>query len=143
VKASDVRYLVDAGPLIGWFSRRDQWHDWSTRALRAVDDVLWTSEAVFTEACYQLGGNTPEVAALVELADGGHLQLLAPLGPATGRLRMLLAKYPHMDVCDASLVLLSEQYPTAKIVTLDVRDFTVYRRYRNEVLPLICPGESG
>ncbi len=86
VKASDVRYLVDAGPLIGWFSRRDQWHGWSTQALQAVDDVLWTSEAVLAEACYQLGGNTPEVAALVELADSGHLRLLSPLSQATGRL---------------------------------------------------------
>ena len=139
VKASDVRYLVDAGPLIGWFSRRDQWHDWSTQALQAVDDVLWTSEAVFAEACYQLGGNGPEVTALVELADSGHLQLLSPFAGSTGRLRILLAKYPRMDVCGASLVLLSEAHPAAKIVTLDVRDFSIYRRFRNEVLPLICP----
>ncbi len=139
MKASDVRYLVDAGPLIGWFSRRDQWHGWSTHALQAVDDVLWTSEAVFAEACYQLGGNTPEVAALVELVDTGHLRLLAPLSLMTGRLSTLLAKYPRMDVCDASLVILSEMHPAAKIVTLDVRDFAVYRRFRNEALPLICP----
>lgn len=139
MEASDVRYLVDAGPLIGWFSRRDQWHAWSTQALQAVDDVLWTSEAVFAEACYQLGGNTPEVAALVELVGSGHLRLLAPFGLAAGRLRSLLAKYPRMDVCDASLVLLSEMHPAAKIVTLDVRDFGIYRRFRNEVLPLICP----
>lgn len=139
MKASDVRYLVDAGPLIGWFSRRDQWHAWSTQALRAVDDVLWTSEAVFAEACYQLGGNTPAVTALVELVDSRHLRLLAPFGLATGRLRTLLAKYPRMDVCDASLVLLSELHPEAKIVTLDVRDFGIYRRFRNEPLPLICP----
>lgn len=139
MKASDVRYLVDAGPLIGWFSRRDQWHDWSTQALQAVDDVLWTSEAVFAEACYQLGGNTPEVAALAGLADSGHLRLLPALGVATGRLRTLMAKYPRMDVCDASLVLLSEMHPDARIVTLDVRDFGIYRRRRNEPLPLICP----
>jgi hypothetical protein len=94
VKASDVRYLVDAGPLIGWFSRRDQWHAWSTQALLAVDDVLWTSESVFAEACYQLGGNTPEVAGLVELADSGHLRLLASFSLATSRLRSRLAKYP-------------------------------------------------
>lgn len=139
VKASDVRYLVDAGPLIGWFSRRDQWHDWSTQALRSIDDVLWTSEAVFAEACYQLGGNTPEVTALTELADSGHLRLLQALGVATSRLRVLMAKYPRMDVCDASLVLLSEMHPEARIVTLDVRDFGIYRRFRNEALPLICP----
>ncbi len=139
MKVSAVRYLVDAGPLIGWFSRRDQWHAWSTQALQAADDVLWTSGAVFAEASYQLGGNTREVAVLAEQADSGHLQLLAPLGSGTGRLRVLPAKYPRMDVCDASLVRLSETHPAAKIVTLDVRDFSVYRRFRNEPLPLICP----
>lgn len=50
-----------------------------------------------------------------------------------------MAKYPRMDVCDASLVLLSEMHPEARIVTLDVRDFGIYRRFRNEALPLVCP----
>lgn len=101
--------------------------------------MLWTSEAVLAEACYQLGGNSPEVAGLVELTESGHLRLLSPLGMAPGRLRALLAKYARMDICDASLVMLSEMYPEAKIITLDVRDFTIYRRFRNEALPLICP----
>jgi hypothetical protein len=65
--------------------------------------------------------------------------LLSPLSLATGRLRTLLAKHPRMDVCDATLVILSVMHPGAKIVTLDVRDFAVYRRFRNETLPLICP----
>ena len=108
MKDSDVRYLVDAGPLIGWFSRRDQWHGWSIHTLQSIDDVLCTSEAVFAEACYQLGGNSPEVAALVALVESEHLRLLPAVGVAPGRLRILLAKYLRMDVCDATLVLLSE-----------------------------------
>jgi len=51
----------------------------------------------------------------------------------------LLAKYPFMDAGDASLVVLSERIPKAKIVTTDVRDCTVYRRFRDEPLPLIHP----
>ena len=44
-----------------------------------------------------------------------------------------------MDAGDASLVVLSERFPKAKIITTDVRDSTVYRRFRNEPLPLIHP----
>jgi hypothetical protein len=44
-----------------------------------------------------------------------------------------------MDAGDASLVVLSELHPKAKIITTDVRDFTVYRRFRHEALPLIHP----
>ena len=142
MKASAVRYLVDAGPLIGWFSRRDQWHDWSVQALRTADDRVWTSETVFAEACYQLGQNTPEVAALVEIVEGGQLQVLATVGTNAARLRGLLAKYPDMDVCDASIVILSEQFPAAKVLTIDVRHFTVYRRFRNEPIPLIAPSQN-
>lgn len=44
-----------------------------------------------------------------------------------------------MDVSDASLVILSEQFPRAMVLTLDVRHLTVYRRFREEPLPLIHP----
>jgi hypothetical protein len=33
-----------------------------------------------------------------------------------------------MDAGDATLVVLSEQYPRAKLLTVDTRDFAVYRR---------------
>jgi hypothetical protein len=33
----------------------------------------------------------------------------------------------------------SELYPKAKSITTDVRDFKVYRRFRNEILPLLHP----
>lgn len=139
MKASDVRYLVDAGPLIGWFNQRDQWHAWSGQALQAVDDVLWTSEAVFMEACYHLGGNSREVAALVQLVQDELLQVLPTVGEHADRAQSLLAKYNVMDVGDASLVILSELYPRAKLLTLDMRHFVLYRRFRDEPLPLIHP----
>ena len=45
-----------------------------------------------------------------------------------------------MDAGDASLGVLSELHPQAKIIiTTDVRDFTVYRRFRHAALPLIHP----
>ncbi len=142
MKASDVRYLVDAGPLIGWLSRRDQWHDWSVRTVRAIDEPLWTSELVFAEACWQLGQNSEEVTALLELAEGGALHVVPTIAAGAGRVRGLLAKYAAMDVCDASLVFLSECHPKAKLVTVDVRDFSVYRRFRDEPRPLVCPARG-
>lgn len=68
----------------------------------------------------------------------GRLRIL-PGWEQSDRLNLLLEKYPQMDAGDASLVVLSERFPKAKIITTDVRDFTVYRRFRNEALPLIHP----
>ncbi|MDO8539252.1 MAG: hypothetical protein Q7S40_02345 [Opitutaceae bacterium] len=44
-----------------------------------------------------------------------------------------------MDAADASLVVLSELYPKAKLLTIDARHFGIYRRRENEALPLIAP----
>lgn len=44
-----------------------------------------------------------------------------------------------MDACDGTPVVLSEQFPKAKIITVDIRDFPIYRRGGREPLPLIMP----
>lgn len=49
-------------------------------------------------------------------------------------------KHEAVDAADASLVVLSETYPDAKILTADRADFTVYRRFRSQKLPVVCPG---
>ena len=71
--------------------------------------------------------------------ESGHLRLIAPIESNVVRLVALMEKYERMDICDGSLVVLSEQFPKAKIITIDRRDFPVYRRFGREPLPLIMP----
>jgi hypothetical protein len=47
-----------------------------------------------------------------------------------------------MDAADASLVVLSELFPKAKVITTDRRDFTVYRRFKRQRIPAVFPPES-
>jgi hypothetical protein len=51
-----------------------------------------------------------------------------------------MLKYEAMDAADASLVVLSEMYPEATVITTDRADFTVCRRFRAQKLPVVCPG---
>ena len=53
-----------------------------------------------------------------------------------------MADYAEMDLWDATLVALSELYPKARLVTLDVRDFTIYRRADGTPVPIIAPGRG-
>jgi len=46
-----------------------------------------------------------------------------------------------MDAADASLVVLSEMYRHANIITTVRRDFSVYRRFGHHRLPVILPPE--
>ena len=43
-----------------------------------------------------------------------------------------------MDTGDATLVVLSEMCPRAKLITVD-DDFQHYRRYRHQAIPLVNP----
>lgn len=135
----DVRTLVDAGPLIGWLNIDDQWHDWSVAALESRRGTLHTTEIVLGEACYHLGGNSAPVQALLTLVRNGGIVLHSPWPRQLLRTQTLMAKFEHMDAADASLVVLSEQFPKAKLVTIDARHFGVYRRLKGEPIPAITP----
>lgn len=72
----------------------------------------------------------------------GHRVLLVPvLSEYPRRISELLSKYPRMDAGDATLVVLSEIYPEARLITLD-NDFNHYRRFRNQAIPLLAPGPN-
>jgi predicted nucleic acid-binding protein len=135
----DVRTLVDAGPLIGWLNAGDQWHDWSIATLESRRGALHTTEIVLGEACYQLGGNSAPVQALLTLVRDGGIILHSLWPRHLVRTQVLMAKFEPMDAADASLVVLGEQFPKARLVTIDARHFNVYRRLKNEPIPTITP----
>lgn len=138
MKASAIDYLVDAGPIVGLLSETDQWHAWSDSVLTVIDVQLATTETVWGEICHLLRRNRIALFAAIEALETGRIVLL-PVWDRAARIRILMERYPQMDAGDASLVVLSERFPKAKIITTDFRDFTVYRRFRNDALPLIHP----
>ena len=134
-----VQVLVDAGPLIGWLNAADQWHAWSVSVLSEVRGPLHTSEIILGEACWNLGGNTRPAHALLTLVRQGAIRILHPWPEHLERTQTLMLKYPTMDAADASLVTLSELFPNAAVVTTDKADFTVYRRFQSQKIPVIYP----
>lgn len=135
----EVKTIVDAGPLIGWLNSGDQWHGWSVEALKSRRGALHTTEIVLGEACYQLGGNTAAVQALLTLVSEGAVVLHALWPKHLLRTQELMIKFERMDAGDASLVMLSELFPQAKVVTVDSKDFRIYRRFRDQLIPVLAP----
>lgn len=140
MKASAVEYLIDAGPLVGAFWGRDQWHTWSRETLISLGATVWTSETVFAEAAHHLKPYEPALLGLLEAVAAGHIRFFQVFPEHIGRCAELVRKFaPRMDVGDASLVILSEQFPRAKLVTTDVSDFSIYRRRDGRSVPIIAP----
>lgn len=142
MKDSDVRYLVDTGPLVAAFNRTDAWHEWAESTFLTIAEPFWTSESVITETAWNLGENSAAAREVLAAVGQGVIRILPVVASGAFRLAELMAKYERMDVCDGSLVVLSEKFPRAKILTVDFRDFPVYRRFGDEPLPLLMPEKT-
>jgi predicted nucleic acid-binding protein len=141
LKVSAISYLVDAGPLIGLLDGDDQWHEWSKQTLTVLDEPLSTTETAIAEACYRLRNLRPALLELTVMVAEGRVVLQPVLSEHPRRVGELLAKYPRMDVGDATLVVLSELFPRATVITVD-DDFRRYRRFRNHAIPLVIPDRA-
>jgi uncharacterized protein len=136
-----TNYLLDAGPLIGLLDKSDQWHDWSSQALSALDEPMATSESALAEACHRLGKLRPALQVIMLMITESRLRIVPILAERSARVAELLHRHSKMDVADATLIVLSEQYPRAKLVTVDRRDFAIYRRSDGRAVPTIMPGQ--
>ena len=57
------------------------------------------------------------------------------------RLAELAERYADRtpDLADLCLIRMSELHPKYPVLTTDRKDFSVYRRGRREMIPLVCP----
>jgi uncharacterized protein len=124
--------LVDAGPLVALLDRSDDRHEDVVEALKGIQDPLVSVWPAVVEAMYLLSFSWPAQKALWELLETGTLHLL-PLDEADlGPMKALMEKYRDlpMDLADAALVRVAEREGIRRVLTLDQRDFSVYRLAR-------------
>lgn len=132
--------LVDAGPIIALLDRKDKYHTWAVEQFSRFD-AFETCEAVLAEACARLAYAGFDQTAMIRLADEGALKLTFDTAYNLGRILALMEKYRDlpMDLADACLVIMSEEEKDSLVVTLDQKDFSVYRRYGRQAIPVLSP----
>jgi uncharacterized protein len=127
--------LADSGYFIGLFDPKDAHHTaclrFSERMSQMHGAVLVTSWSVFTEVSVMLAGNELKHFFIwsEQAQAAGHLRIENPQPEQIGALWQWMQRYDDlpMDFCDASLVLLAIRLKTNRIVSADLRDFSVYR----------------
>jgi hypothetical protein len=130
-----MRNIIDTGPLVYRFDDTDNaTARWSRRLFSTHAPPFFTYEAVLTEAAYM---TSPELIA--RMVKDGDLVVDFPLQDEVEAIHSLVVRYPKMDWADACLVRMSELTPECRIFTIDRRDFSIYRRFRNKVIPAVFP----
>jgi predicted nucleic acid-binding protein len=127
--------LIDAGPLIALFNRRDSYHQSIVNFLKEYHAVFWTTWPVLTEASHMLDFSLKAQMNLLEWVNRGGVQIVPLTEKHLNKIISYSAKFADvpMNLADASLMVASEIIQTNKIVSID-SDFYIYRDFRNQYL---------
>ena len=128
------RFIVDTGPLVAWFDAADRHHAPVQGFLAGFSGELISTWPVLTEVCHLL----PEhmVSSFLRWVGSGGTTVIEAPAVATLALADRMDKYADlpMDLADASLIWAAETLGVLDILTLDRRDFGVYRTERGQTL---------
>lgn len=118
--------LVDTGPLVALFDRRDKWHDTVKDFLARHQLAIVTTWPVLTEVYFLVEQHV--WLDFLEWVNDGAVAIADIPGDEIKRILALSRKYKDlpMDFADASLIVLAEIQNQPDIITID-SDFDVYR----------------
>jgi len=138
-----IEVLLDTGPLVAYFNRRDRYHAWAVKRWESLVDPVLTCEAVISEAAFLLRDDGLDPGKLWSALERGTIRVDFDFGRQQADLIRLLRKYDDqpVSVADACLVRLSELNARSAVFTTD-EDFRQYRRHGRGIIPLIAPFES-
>jgi uncharacterized protein len=132
--------LLDTGVIVALLDRSERLHEACAEAVRELEAPLITCEAVIAESCYLLRKLAGAAEAVIENVAAGIFQIPFQLSQEAAGVKQILRKYRdrQIDLADACLIRLADEFGTADILTLD-RDFAVYRWGRNRAFRML-PG---
>jgi predicted nucleic acid-binding protein len=133
--------IIDAGPLVAYFNRRDEHHRWTTKRMARLAVPLRTCEAVLSEAFHLLEDVGQGTGGLLEFLDRGAVVVSFSYPDRAAGVHELMRTYADqpMSFADACLVCMAEEQASSQIVTTD-DDFHVYRTAGDEPLDVVFPG---
>lgn len=132
--------IVDTGVLVALLSSRDQHHAWAVEEARRLPLPWMTCEAVLSETWHRIAPSAKARRGLLAMIRRGALAFPFALTPSLERMATLLDKYEDLptSVADATLLVMAEQFSSARVWTTD-RGFLVYRLRGRQAVPVVLP----
>lgn len=132
-----MKGIADTGFLVAFANRHDAHHAWAVDVAKQIQTPLLTCEAVLAEAAFHL----QRAEVVLALVREKLVDVAFDCREHWTQLEALAKRYAYRrpDLADLCLIRLSELNPRHAIVTVDVEDFTVYRRNKRDRIPLVCP----
>ena len=135
-----MKGIADAGLIVALLNRDDRHHKWALEIARTVSEPLLTCEAVLSEAAFQVGS----IQWVLGLVREGFLKIAFDLSRNFEEVVELAERYQDRtpDLADLCLIRMSEIHGGLPVLTVDEKDFRIYRRNGRDVIPIVCPPRS-
>jgi len=124
--------LLDTGMIVALLDPTDSFHVRCSDAMADVGAPLVTCETVIAESCHLLRDVEGATEAILHSVATREFLIPISLTDAAAQLRRIKAKYRDrkIDLADAFLIHLADEFNTGDILTVD-GDFQIYRWGRN------------
>ncbi len=131
--------LLDTGPWVALLDRSESAHEATVAWFRNFNGKLYSTEAVITKVLYLLNFSIQAQSAAMEFVTQLVVELIPPSVGSVTKSQKLMQKYADlpMDYADATLVVLAEETHIYNVVTLDKKDFSIYRLSKNKKFTII------
>lgn len=125
--------LIDTGVIVALLDRSEKFHDVCVETIQDLSEPLITCEAVISESCYLLRKVRGAPEAVIQNISADIFQIPFQISDHANELNRILKKYQdrEVDLADACLIEMANQYGTGDILTLD-DDFKIYRWGKNK-----------
>lgn len=132
-----MKAIADTGFIYAFLSADDMHHRWAMEVAGSLSEPAFTCESVLAETSYHLGS----VSRVLELIQAELIVPMFDLRANLTHLQDLAMRYADRqpDLADLCLVRMSELFTDRLVLTTDEKDFRIYRRYKRDVIPLLCP----
>jgi predicted nucleic acid-binding protein len=84
--------IMDSGPLVAWFSKRDTHHDWAARVIDDLPVGVLVCEAVLAEVCHLVAKEGVPAATVLKLVEQNDLALVSLVSEMSA-VRALMERY--------------------------------------------------
>jgi uncharacterized protein len=121
--------ILDTGPWVALIDRSEKRHAACVKWLKDYSGKLYSTEAVLTEVLYLLNFSVKAQTAAIDFVLASVVEIIPASLHSLKTSRELMNKYADlpMDYADATIVGLAVETGIRRIVTLDHKDFRIYR----------------
>ncbi len=124
-----MKALLDTGPWVALIDKSESKHDICVRWLKNFSGKLYSTESVLTEVLYLLNFSVKAQTSAIDFVLKSVVEIIPSSVESMKKVKFLIKKYSDlpMDYADATIVCLAMDTGIYNIITLDQKDFNIYR----------------